>query len=91
MEYSNFKTLKSDFDSCQLPSAYDPMTVKTLCAIVEDIASGKTTLKQFEDFLAANKMGRTPQGERKARPFGDVCYDFVANALTYLSNSNIVN
>ena len=84
MEFSSFKTLKSDFDSCQLPSPYDPMTVRALCNIADDIISGKTTLTEFEDFLAANNMGRTIASERLARPFGDVCYDFVSAVVNYM-------
>ncbi len=83
MEDNNFTILKRDFDSCQLPSPYDPMTLKTLCNIIDDIEDGKTTLNEFEDYLAKNKVGLTPENEREPRYFGDVCLEFVSNVLTY--------
>lgn len=86
MENSNFRTLKRDFNSCQLPSPYDPMTVKTLCSIVDDIEDGKTTLAEFEDYLAENKMGLTPMNERGYKYFGDECLEFVSNVLSYFDS-----
>ena len=83
MENNNFRILKGDFDSCQLPSPYDPMTIKTLCNIVDDIENGKTTLNEFEDYLAKNKMGLTPEDKREVKYFGDQCLDFVSDVLSY--------
>lgn len=79
---SNFKVIKRDFDSSQVPSPYDPQTVRTLCRIVNDIKEGKTTLKEFEDYLTQNEIGRL----HKVPYFGDACYDFVSNVLQYLEN-----
>lgn len=80
----NFATLKRDFDSCQLPSPYDPFTVKTLCKIVDSIRSGETTINEFDDYLAKEHMGRTPISQRESMYFGDACYSFVSAVLTYL-------
>ncbi len=79
---SNFKLIKGDFESSQVPSPHDPQTVRTLCGIVNDIRDGKTTLSEFEDYLSQNNMGRL----HKAPCFGDACYSFVANVLKYLEN-----
>lgn len=81
---NNFlETLKRDFDSCQLPDAYDPMTLKTLCKIVDSIQRGETTLDEFENYLAKNHMGLTPHDQRKPALFGDICYSFVSDVLMY--------
>ena len=80
---SLFKTLKNDFATSQMPSPHDPLTVMTLCRIADAIQSGETTLNEFEDYLAENHMGRTPLGQRKPMPFGDACYTFVSDVLTY--------
>lgn len=79
-----FNALKYDFEASQLPSPYDPMTVRTLCQIVDSIQKGEITLNEFEDYLADNGMGLTPRGQRKHKQFGDVCYSFVSNVLSYL-------
>lgn len=80
-----FRTLKRDFDSSQTPSLYDPMTVKTLCQIVDSIQRGEITLNEFDDYLIENHMGRTPIGQRGYKYFGDECYSFVSCVLEYLN------
>lgn len=80
---NSFETLKRDFDSCQLPDAYDPMTLKTLCKIIDSIQKGETTLAEFEDYLAKNHMELTPLSQRKPALFGDICYSFVSDVLKY--------
>lgn len=82
----NFETLKRDFDSCQLPSPYDPFTVEVLCNIADSIRNGETTLKEFEDYLADEHMGLTPPDQREPMDFGDVCYDFVRSVLWYFED-----
>lgn len=60
------------------------MAVRTLCHIVDAIQNGETTLNEFEDYLTKENLGRTPKSERKRREFGDACYSFVSDVLTYL-------
>lgn len=76
------RTLKRDFDSCQLPDAYDPMTIKTLSEIAEKIIDEERSISVLEDFLIANKMGYKPGSTEPY--FGNQCYAFVENVLMYI-------
>lgn len=48
------QTLKRDYESCQIPSWNDPMTLRTLDNIVHSIKLGHLSLSEFYQFAADN-------------------------------------
>lgn len=49
---NDFLNLKRDYDCCQRPLWYDPMTVRTLDNIVCAIKQGRISLNDFRQFVS---------------------------------------
>ena len=43
--------LKRDFDSCQLPTAHDPATQRTLITIAQFILNKEYTMSEFRNYV----------------------------------------
>lgn len=46
--------IKRDYDSCQCPQWNDPMTLRTLDKIIDEIRGGHLSLNDFCSFAEAN-------------------------------------
>ena len=73
-----FESLKRDYDSSSTPNPYDPITIRTLCSIVNNIHKKNYGIATFEDFVD-KELGKGY--------FAKECKSFVSHVISYL-NSN---
>lgn len=68
--------LKGDYDSCQLPSADDAYTQRTLFKIAQAIIDGEYSMAEFRSYV---------DGWLRQQPFHDIC---ISTVLDYIIDNS---